>query len=232
MQPDLPSTQREDEQPEALSPQDLTPSEPLSTPEAAPLEPTPVVEAVAPQPALPAEKKHSKLNFAAISLALLAFLLLLGFGWVGYWAYTLNTELTTTQGQLAALQADHAKLQAEYTTLKSENGKLNTDLTQSKTNLEKANTDLAATQADLKKSKDLNKEISAQIEEASGLTEILYVMMISEGETGILKMDRLITEAGNKELTKQWDNFTRSPSEDTYGSFLQYLIFATRESLR
>lgn len=227
MQPDLLSAQREEEQPESLSPVETPQPYPAST-----LPVAPVANASEPQPVLPTKKKRSKLNFAAIALAFLVLVLFLGLGWVGYWGYRLNTELTTTQGQLAALQTKHDKLQAEYATLTNENEKLNSDLALSKTELEKANTDLAATQDDLKKSKNQNKEISAQVEEASGLAEILYVMMISEGEAGILKIDRLITEAGNKELTKQWDTFTRSPSEDTYGSFLQYLIFATRESLR
>ena len=224
MQPDVLSAQREEEKPEFLSPQDLTQSEPLSMPD-----PTP---AVIPPPALPAKRTRSRVNFAAIGLSLLVLLLLLGLGWVGYWAYTLNTDLVTTQGQFAALQADHSKLQAEYSTLKSDNEKLNADLTQSRADLEKANTDLTTTQADLDKSKDENKLLNDQIETAGGLAEVLCVTAMSDSESDILKIDRLITEADNQSLTKQWDTFTNSPSEEAFTSFFEYLIFATRESLR
>jgi cell division protein FtsB len=224
MQPDVLSVQREDEQSEFLSAQELTQSEPLSIPDSTP--------AVSPPPAIPAKRTRSRLNFAAIGLSLLVFLLLLGLGWVGYWAYTLNTDLMTTQGQFAALQADHTKLQAEYTTLKSDHEKLNADLTQSRADLEKANTDLTTTQADLDKSKDENKLLNEQIETAESLAEILYVTAMWDSDSDILKIDRLITEAANQSLTKQWDTFTNSPSEDAFTSFFEYLIFATRESLR
>ena len=214
MQPDLLSAQREEERPESLSPQDGTQFESQS------------------KPALPTQKKRSGWIFATVGLVLLLFLLFLGFGWVGYWAYTLNTELTTAHSELAALQAKHDKLQADYRTLTSENVKLNADLTQSTAALERANSDLTTAQADLEKAKAQNKDLNAQIDTASNLAEILYVISISDNEAGILKIDRLVNEAENKELTKQWDTFTTSPSEDGFSAFLEYLIFATRESLR
>jgi hypothetical protein len=46
-----------------------------------------------------AAKKRSKLIIAWIGLGLCAVLFLLSFAWVGYWAYTLNTQLTATQHQ-------------------------------------------------------------------------------------------------------------------------------------
>jgi septal ring factor EnvC (AmiA/AmiB activator) len=178
------------------------------------------------------ERKRTKINIAVIGLSLLVVLLFLAFGWVGYWAYTLNTELTTTQGQLAALQAEHAKLQTNYAALTSDNEKLNAELTQSKADLEQANTDLTTAQADLSKSKDQGKKLDTQIEAAGGLAEILYVMAISDNESDILKIDRLINETNDTQLIKEWDTFTRSPSEDAFNTFFNYLLMATRNSLR
>ena len=232
MQSDLLSPQREEERPESLSTQELIPSESLSLPDAAQREPSPVAVAVAPTPMPAIERKRTKINIAVIGLSLLVVLLFLAFGWVGYWAYTLNTELTTTQGQLAALQAEHAKLQTNYAALTSDNEKLNAELTQSKADLEQANTDLTTAQADLSKSKDQGKKLDTQIEAAGGLAEILYVMAISDNESDILKIDRLINETNDTQLIKEWDTFTRSPSEDAFNTFFNYLLMATRNSLR
>jgi hypothetical protein len=109
---------------------------------------------------------------------------------------------------------------------------VNAELSQTKTDLEKANADLTTAQAALDKSRDGNKLLNDQIETAGGLAEILYVMAISDSESDILKIDRLITDVNNPELTKQWDTFANSPSDEAFGSFFEYLIFATRESLR
>jgi uncharacterized protein HemX len=232
MQPDLLSAQREGEQIESLLPQDQTPSEPSSRPEIVQPEPTSIAETVNTKPEFPAQKKRAKFNIAVIGLTFLVFLLFLAVGWTGYWAYTLNTELTTTQGQFAALQAEHSKLQTDYTALTSENEKLNADLTQSQADLEKANIELTTAQEDLRKSKEKNEKLDAQIDTASSLTEILYVMSISDNETAILKIDRLVTETNDKELMKRWDEFTRSPSEEAMGALLEYLFVTTRNSLR
>lgn len=227
MQSDLLSADREDEQPQPL----LQP-EPLSTPGGSQPEPAPVSETATTQPAIPIQKKRSRLNVAAISLGMIVLLLLVAVGWVGYWAFTLNTELTTTRGQLAALQGNYDTLQTKYTALTGEQEKLNADLTQSRADLDQANADLTTARADLDKSKEQNKNLTTQVKEAGELAEVLYAMANWDSESDILKIDRLVTEAGNKELTKQWDTLTKSPSEDAFASFFEYLIFATRESLR
>jgi len=231
MPPDLLSAQKEEEVPESLPPQDLPPSESLSAPEIAQPEPIPV-QAVDAKSAPPPQKKRAKLNIVAIGLVFLVFLLFLSLGWVGYWTYTLNNELTTTHGQLAALQAEHSKLQTDYATLTSENETLNANLTQSKADLEKANAELATAQADLSKSKEKNEKLDAQIDTAGSLAEIFYVLTISDNQTAILKVDRLVTETKDKELTKRWDAFTGSPSADSMSAFLEYLAAATRNRLR
>ena len=210
MQTNLFPTQQNEEM-ESLSPQDV-----VKPPESTPL----------------VKKKRSKLIIAWIGLGLFTVLFLLSFAWVGYWAYTLNTQLTTTQQQYSALQTEYDKLKSEHTTLTLEHEKVNAELSQTQTDLEKANADLTAAQGDLGKSKDQGEKLDAQIDAAGKLAEILYVMAISDSESDILKIDRLITEVNNQELIKQWDTFANPPSEEAFGSFFEYLIFATRESLR
>jgi cell division protein FtsB len=234
MQPDLLSAQREEEQPEAISPQELTQAESHSMPmsESALQAPDPVAETIKAIPSPTKEKKRSKLNFAVIGLLLLLFLLLLSFGWVGYWAYTLNTELTASQGQLTALQANYDKLQTDYTALTSENEKLNAELTQSKSDLEKANSDLATVRSDLSESMQRGEKLDAQIDRGGKLAEVLFVWNTMDNPSDIFKLDTLINETNNKDLVSQWNTFTRSPSDEALGGFLDYLILTIRNSLR
>jgi chromosome segregation ATPase len=151
---------------------------------------------------------------------------------VGYWAYTLNNDLNTAQQQVAALQAEHAKLQTDYTTLTGEKEKLNAELTQSKADLEKANTDLTSVRADLSESKQRGEKLDSKIETAGTLAEIFYIAAMSDEESDILKIDRLINESNNQELMEQWDTLTQSPSENAFGAFFDYLVVEIRESLR
>lgn len=229
MQSDLLFHKREEEQRGPLSHQDLIPSESLSTSEMAQPEPTSAVEAI---PTARVEKKRSTLKIAGIVLAVLAiFILFLSFASVGYWGYTLNNELTTSQQQLTALQAEHEKLQTDYAVVTSENEKLNAELSQFKTDLDKASSDLEDAQARLDTSEAQNKGLHAQIDTASALAEILYVVATSEDDADILKIDRLVNAAGNRELTKHWEAFAESPSEDAFNTFFTYLLFVTHESL-
>lgn len=230
MQPNLLSIQQE-EQP--ASSQDLIQPEAASTPDPVQRGTIPAVEATDANPAIRVEKKRSKPNIVAVSLVLLfIFGLFLSFAGVGYWAYMLNNKLNTAQQQLTALQSEHTNLQADYASLTSENKKLNNDLTQSRAELEKTTTNLTTTQADLSRSKQDGEKLQTQFEEAGDLVEVLYATATSDEESDIFKIDRLITESNNKDLVKHWDTFTSSPSEDAFSAFLDYLILATRNSLK
>jgi septal ring factor EnvC (AmiA/AmiB activator) len=205
MQPDLLSVQREEEQPDVVSPQERTQAESLSMTmsESALQEPYPAAETVKPIPSPTKEKNRSKLNIAVIGLSLLLFLLLLSFGWVGYWAYTLNTELTTSQGQLTALQANYDKLQTDYTALMTEHEKLNAELTQSRADLEQTNTDLTAARGDLSESMQRGEKLDAQIDRAGKLAEVLFVWNTMDNPSDIFKLDTLINETSDKDLIDQ-----------------------------
>jgi hypothetical protein len=232
MQPDLLSAHQEDPPADSRSTEDVTPSESFAISEVAKPAPTPVDEATNSQTVPSAQKKRSNLNFAVVGLTLLVFVLFVAFGWVGYWTYTLYTELTSTQQQLAALQAKHDKLQADYTALTGEKEELKADLLQSRTDLEKANSELTSAQADLSTSKQNGEKLQTKLEKAGDFIEILYVTATSDEQSDILKIDRLITESNNQELIQQWDTLTEAPSEDAFSAFLDYLILAARDSLK
>jgi hypothetical protein len=232
MQPDLIVPQEEGKHPEPLSPQDMTQSQLVSIQEGTQFEPLSSHKIAEPKTSLIPEKKPSKWNIPAIILGIFSFILLVVVSGLGYWGYTLNTKLTTTQQQLTALQEKHGKLQADYATLTSDHEKLNTDFTQSKADLEKANTDLTATQAELKKSQAQNKNLNAQIDKASKLTEVLYAWTTSTEPSDVFRIDSLIKEANDQQLITQWDNLTRSPSNDAFGKFLNFLVAKIRISLK
>jgi hypothetical protein len=232
MQPNPIAPQEEGKQPEPLSLQDMTQSEPISAQEEARLEPPSSHEITEPRISPIPQKKSSRWNIPAIILGIFSFILLVAVAGLGYWGYTLNTKLTATQQQLTALQGGHSKLQADYAALTSDHEKLNTDLTQSKADLEKANTDLTTTQASLKKSQDQNKNLNAQIDKASKLTEVLYAWTTSTEPSDVFRIDTLIKEANDQQLITQWDNLTRSPSNDAFGKFLNFLVAKIRVSLK
>lgn len=232
MQPDLLSAQEEEKQSEALSPQNTTHAEPISAAEVSQLESRVGEEPPTLKTSRVVEKKRSKLNLVAIALGLLIVVLLAAFAWVGYWAYRLDSELTSTRQQLTSLQAEHAKLTSEYAALTSEQEKLNAELTQTTADLEKANTDLTAAQAELDKSKKQIKDLESKIDMAVQLTEVLYAWTMTDDASDIFKIDTLIKETGNQQLISQWNTFTKSPSDDAFSVFMDYLITAIRNSVR
>lgn len=232
MQTDLLSAQEEEKQSEALSPQNATHAEPISTAEVSQFE-TPVVEEPPTLKTSPViEKKRSKLNLVAIGVGFLIVVLFAAFAWVGYWAYTLDSELTSTQQRLTSLQAEHAKLTSEYAALTGKHEKLNAELTQTEADLGKANTDLTTAQAELDKSKKQIQDLESKIEMAGQLTEVLYAWTMTDDASDIFKIDTLIKETGNQQLISQWNTFTKSPSDDAFSVFMDYLITAIRNSVR
>lgn len=202
---------QQNEQTESVSPQEAV----------QPSESTPVVA-----------KKRSKLIIAWIGLGLFAILFLLSFAWMGYWAYTLNMQLTATQQQLSTLQTEYDKLKSEHTTLTLEHENLNAELSQTKADLETANTDLTAAQDDLSKAKDQSEKLDAQIDAAGKLAEVLFVFSMSDEPSDVFKVDELIKETNNQQLIDKWNTFTRTPSDDALSAFMEYLVLAVRNSVR
>jgi len=101
--------------------------------------------------------KNFPISYYAIgSLILLLLLAVICLGELGYWAYTLNNNLTATQQQLESLQEKHTALQANHDALKAENEKLSIDLAQANADLEKNKEGFALSKLELnKKSKSM-----------------------------------------------------------------------------
>ena len=103
---------------------------------------TPQPEEKQPDPSPVQEKKPAKRNVGSIILGILVVLLLVAVAGLGYWAYTLNTDLIATQGELTSLQAEHEQLKTDLASAQSDNDQLTADLNQAKADLEKTNGDL------------------------------------------------------------------------------------------
>ena len=215
MQPDLLSPEKEENLPETVSPNAIQIEQSFET--------------VIANPAAP--KKRSKLNLAYLAMGVLALLLIAAFGWVGYWAYSLSTELTDNQQQLAGLQADYDRLQKDYTALKSESETQNAELAQTRTDLEKANADLATAQTELASSQDENKSLSNKIDQASKLADVLQTFTSIKDETDFIVLARQIKDAHHEGLSKAWSDAATFPSEESFNKFLSYLILAIGDSL-
>jgi hypothetical protein len=220
-------------QPNLLTPEkEETSSQPLLTPEPAPCAPAPANEPTNVQPFPAVEKKHSRLNIAAIVLGTLVFLLLIGGAGLGYAAYILRAELISTQQQLSTLHGEHDKLEGDYTALTSDSAKINAELAQTKADLEKANADLTTAQGDLKKSQDENKQLNARMDRASKLSKILYAWFTTKNPSDVFKIDSQIKDAKDAKLTALWNKLTNSPSEDKFGELIIYLVSTIHDQLK
>ena len=221
-------------QPDPLSPQPEE-SQPVSLPveEGIPVEVTPVQEIVKVEPVALEQRKAPKRSTTATGLGVLVFLLLVAVAAVGYWAFTLNNQLTMTRQQLAALQGEHDKLKKDYAALVSDKDKLNTDLTQTKADLEKANVDLAAAKGDLQKSKNENAALSGKIDKTKKLADILYKWFNSPGTAAdIFDLDTQIKATDDAQLKTIWKDLTAAPTQEKFGGFILYLVKAVRNSLQ
>ena len=241
MQPEPLSVETEKDQSEPSMVQDVPPEETTSVhqtetiyaPE--PGEPAPATNPDLQIPPTPEKKPAKKWNFLYVAMggmALLAFLVVV---WIGYWAYVLNTDLTSTQQQLSALKADHEKLQADYDALKSTNDQLTTNLAQTKTDLEKANKDLETAQTDLSKAQKKNDELKAKTNKAVKLADILFTWNTAKENADLLEMNSMIQASDDEQLIKNWKNLANSTDtnwQENLNVFLDYLIAGIRLGLK
>lgn len=235
MQPDPLSTPQEEKQPEPIPPKpEAQPPVPLyAQPQAQPA-PSPAPQVVRHAPAPVVQKKPSRWGaISAIVLGLLVIFLLVVAAGLGFWAYSLNTRLASAQQQLAALQAEHDKLQTDHTTLVSDHEKMNTDLTQTKADLEKANADLATAQADLKKAQDQNEALSTKISKASKLANILHSWFISDNnKVDFIGITLQVKEVNDAKLSALWAKYVTSGTKSDITELFNYLITVLRDSLK
>jgi hypothetical protein len=221
MQPDQPAFQEDNQSEMSPSPAMAQP-EPPSTPEVAQLTPPPTV----------VKKKRSRLNWGILLFTLLILILVITSAGLGYWSYMLNSQLVETQQQLSTLQGEHDRLQLAFTTLSSANEKLTADLAQSQVDLEKAKTELVDAQKESKKWQTVIKDLDLKIDKASKLTEVLYAWSTVDEASDVLEINDLIKDSGDELLIKQWESLGMSPSDETFGKFMNYLVRAIRTSLQ
>jgi uncharacterized protein HemX len=227
-------------QPNPLSPsqEEKKPESEVQMPNPAPtsVQPTPapvLVQPVArPVPAPVQAKKPTRWgNIAAVVLGLgMVFLLIVAAG-LGFWAYNLNTQLTTTQQELATLQGDYGKLKAEHANLQSENEKVSASLTQTKTDLEKANGDLATAQDSLKTAQGQYTDLTAKVDKVAKYADVLNTL-VKMDQSGLLKIESKIEAANDSGLNAVWNKFKNSPSGDTMSDVLVYLTSAIEDNLK
>ena len=182
-------------------------------------------EAEQPVTSLIQETKPSRRNLTTIILAVFLVIFLGAAAGLGYWAYTLNSSLITTQQQLAEVQSDHAKLQ-------SGNENLTTELAQVKTDLEESSKDLTNTQTKLEKMQDENLKLKVKIEAASKKLQILYAFSTVSVPTDILAIDTMIKATEDRQLLERWNDFYSTPSASASVEFILNLITATQTSLK
>ncbi|MFT3891877.1 MAG: hypothetical protein QM730_09615 [Anaerolineales bacterium] len=241
MQPEPHSMEDEKKQSEPplaqAAPPEETPStlqtETISAPK--PVESAPAAHVEVQTPTIPEKKPAKKWNFLYVAIGGLALLAFVVVAWIGYWAYVLNTDLTSTQQQLSALQADHEKLQADFDALKSTNDQLTADLAQTKTDLEKANKDLETTQADLSKAQKKNNDLKAKTDKAVELADILYAWNTAQEKADLLEINSMIDTSSDEQLRKSWKDLANSTDtnwEENLNTFLNYLIAGIRLSLK
>ena len=181
-------------------------------------------------------KRQNVFMMLMIVFSLLLFFIAAG---IGYWAYTLNTQLTATQQQLSMLQAEHTQLKADYETLQGDKAKLNADLTQTKTDLNKANadldkakSDLAGAQAALTRSHDQNAELLTKLDAALRKAEALYIFANVKESTDFFKVDSAIQATHDNALIAQWKKLVSSPSAQGGTDLLLYLIGSVHDALK
>jgi septal ring factor EnvC (AmiA/AmiB activator) len=123
----------------------------------------------------PLQKKSGVGNIVAIVLGLFCVVLLCAMAGLGYWAYTLDKDLT-------AARADIAKLQGEKDTLNSEKNKLTTDLNSTRSELDAAKAELSATKAELETAKaDLESARSDMAALQANMDKALKYLNIFDG---------------------------------------------------
>jgi len=174
---------------------------------------------LAPQNVQPARQEKQNPVFAILGTVfgvVLLCILLAGAAGLGYWAYTLNTQLTTTQQQLASLQSD-------YNALKSSNDKLTSDYA-------KSQSDLTTAQADLKKAQDQNKSQQANMDMASKKVKVIEAIFWNKQTDSAI--ESLVKATNDSQLLTKWNKLKLSTSQSNALDFGDYLFSSLYNNLK
>ncbi len=138
------------------------------------------------------------------------------------WSNRLSSSLSTTQAQLASLQADYGKATTELT-------QANSALSQTRADLATANSDLAKARADLKAASADVAARRAQMNQASELNVVVEALVNGESATAI---NAKVLRTGDNQLISLWDTVIRTPNEKNYLAFQKYLVMAISTALK
>jgi septal ring factor EnvC (AmiA/AmiB activator) len=178
------------------------------------------------QPASPAGQEKKNPIFAVLGTVfgvVLLCILLTAVAGLGYWAYKLNTDLTTTRQQLAALQTD-------YDTLKSNNDKLTADYAQSQSDLEKTNGELKTTENSLKDSQDQNKTQRTKMDTARKKIAVIEAIFWNNEKDNVI--ESLVKAVNDSQLLTKWNKFKSSPTQSNAQDFADYLFGSAQDDLK
>lgn len=177
-----------------------------------PVEPSPQQEAA---PAPPPARKTGVLG--KVLVGLLIFFLLAVAGGVGYWDYTLNTKLLSTNDQISTLQG-------KYETLQKDNKQLTSDLEKARADLEKANGSLKKANDNVKDAEDKAKTVQTRIDATLQLLDIASSIFVDHEELDVV--DKKVKATEDSKLIGLWEDFKSSGRQEDLNLFYDHL-FAT-----
>ena len=176
----------------------------------------------------PAPKKGlGMVNIVAILLGLFSLALLCVVAGLGYWAYTLNQDLTTAR-------ADIVTLQGEKTTLTTEKNKLTTDLNTTRSDLDATKTQLDATKTQLESTKTELETTKADLESArsdmaalqANVDKALKYLNVFDGFCGdtFAETEVKIKATGDTGLLSSYRAWEKSRTNADFYSFFDDLV--------
>jgi septal ring factor EnvC (AmiA/AmiB activator) len=183
------------------------------------------------------KKAPRKINFLVVGLAIFLVILLCTLAGVGYWAYTLNTKLNATKGELATLHGKYDSLTAEKNKLATDLDTTTASLEQTKaelettkTELETTKTELSTTKSDLSNSKNETVALQKKIDNAMKYADVLKGMFVDNDS--FAESRNRIKATNDSTLLSKFDAFDKSRSTNDFANFLDYLITNLVESLK
>ncbi len=138
-------------------------------------------------------------------------------GGVGYWDYTLNTKLLSTNDQISTLQG-------KYETLQKDNKQLTSDLEKAKADLEKANGSLKKANDNVKGAQKKAKTVQARIDATLQLLDIASSIFVDHEDLNVV--DKKVKATEDSKLIGLWGDFKSSGRQEDLNLFYDHL-FAT-----
>ena len=181
-----------------------------------------------PMPSYTPQKKPG-VNIFGISMTIVSLLLLCAIAGLGYYAYTLNTNLTATTESLNALQAEHDALKADYATLQGDNTQLNADIAALQAELDTTKSDLATTQTDLKTAQDQSAALQTKIDAALLKLDVVIGIFVDEKTDKGIEAD--IRATRDTKLLDLFQAFISSGTSRDLDNFFTYLFESIVEEL-